>query len=384
MSKFPLLVACASLAGCAALPPVATARSSPDPVDRQATVETRALLHSMAALAPTATMFGHQNTLAYGYRWRGEPDRSDVKDVAGCFPAVYGWDLMDIFARNGAMQVDPAGAQRLRDYIRQGFARGGVITLSWHQGNPANDGDAWNVDLPAVARILPGGDLHSKYMARLDVAADFIAGLEAADGTPIPVVFRPYHEHTGSWFWWGRDHATPAEFKGLWRMTVEHLRDRRGLRNVLYSYSTDVFDSEAEYLERYPGDDVIDVLGFDDYHSIKSAETTDVFRNRLRLLVGMARERGKIAALTETGLEAIPDPDWWTSVLLAGINADAETRGIAWALVWRNATVAVEGREHFYAPYPGQASAADFKTFADDPSILLECELPDLYARGNQ
>ncbi|WP_141395855.1 glycoside hydrolase family 26 protein [Sphingomonas spermidinifaciens] len=372
------------LAGCATTPPAAPRAAGDAPAgtaDRAATRETQALFASLRSIAPRATLFGHQDTLAYGYRWRGEADRSDVKDVAGCFPAVYGWDLNGALTKGGDA-IDPAGAARLRGFIEQGYARGGVVTLSWHQGNPANGGDAWNVAAPAVSRILPGGDLHDRYMARLDAAAEFLASLKAADGTPIPVIFRPWHEHSGSWFWWGRDHATAAEFKALWRMTVTHLRDRRGLRNLLYAYSTDVFDSAIDYLERYPGDDVIDVLGYDDYHSIKSAATRDVFANRLRTLVRLARERGKVAALTETGLEAIPDPQWWTGVLGRGIDTDADTRGIAWVLVWRNANPSFDRKEHFYAPYPGQASAADFKAFTDRPDILLECELPDLYARA--
>ena len=373
----PVVVASLALAGCAATPPPG---SSPATADPAATRETKALFASLRHLAPTATLFGHQDTLAYGYRWRGERDRSDVKDVAGCFPAVYGWDLNDAFVKGGET-IDPARAATLRGYIRQGFARGGVVTLSWHQGNPANGGDAWNVAAPAVSRILPGGDLHARYLARLDAAATFLASLRAEDGTPIPVVFRPWHEHSGSWFWWGRDHATPADFKALWRMTVTHLHDGRGLRNLLYAYSTDVFADEAAYLERYPGDDVIDVLGFDDY-SLRGAGDIGAVAGRLRTVTRLARERGKIAAVTETGLEAISDPQWWTGVLGRAIDADADTRGIAWVLVWRNANPAFDRKDHFYAPYPGQASAADFKAFTDRTDILLECELPDLYARA--
>lgn len=366
-----------ALAGCVGTPPPGR---HPFTADAAATRETKALLASLGRIAPKATLFGHQDTLAYGYRWRGERDRSDVKDVAGCFPAVYGWDLNDAFVKGGET-IDPERAARLRDYIRQGYARGGVVTLSWHQDNPATSGDAWDVAAPAVTRILPNGDLHTRYLKRLDAAADFLASLKDAGGTPIPVVFRPWHEHSGSWFWWGRDHASSTEFKALWRMTVEHLRTKRKLHNLLYAYSTDVFEGADAYLERYPGDDVIDVLGFDDY-SLKAVSNVDAFAERLRTVVRLARERGKVAALTETGLEAIPDPHWWTNVLGRGIEMDAETRGIAWVLVWRNANPSFDRKEHFYAPYPGQASAADFRVFTDRPSMLLECELPDLYGRA--
>ena len=324
-------------------------------------------------------MFGHQNTLAYGHDWVDEPNRSDVKDVAGAFPAVYGWDIMDIFATGDGLRYDPARADRLRGYILEGYERGGVITLSWHMPNPVARTDAWDVKQRAVERILPGGDHHAAYLEQLDVAARFFASLRAPDGTMVPVIFRPYHEHTGSWFWWGRDHATIQQFTALWRMTVTRMRDHHRLRNLLYAYSTDVFDSEAAYLERYPGDDIIDVLGFDDYHGIKTRETLPQFEARVRMLVKMARDRRKIPAVTETGLEAIPNPAWWTDVLGRGLEAGSKRGGVAWVLAWRNANAVREKREHYYAPYRGQASAADFVRFTRQPRILLEDELPDLY-----
>src|SRR6266516_6998813 len=105
------------------------------------------------------------------------------------------------------------------------------------------------------------------------------------------------------WFWWGARHATPDEYRQLWRFTVEYLRDRRGVHNLLWAYSTDVFDTKQAYLERYPGDAYVDVLGFDDYQSVRTPATRDLFAHRLRDVVELAEARGKIPALTETGVE---------------------------------------------------------------------------------
>lgn len=52
----------------------------------------------------------------------------------------------------------------------------------------------------------------------------------------VPVLFRPWHEHTGSWFWWGEKLCTPEEYKALWHMTVDILRSD-GVDNALYAYS---------------------------------------------------------------------------------------------------------------------------------------------------
>ena len=92
--------------------------------------------------------------------------------------------------------------------------------------------------------------------------------LETEEGTKIPVIFRPWHEHTGSWFWWGQNLCTADQYKALWRMTHDRMH-ARGVKNLLYAYSpgSEPKDSTA-YLERYPGDDIIDLVGFDTYQLI--------------------------------------------------------------------------------------------------------------------
>ena len=155
---------------------------------------------------------------------------------------------------------------------------------------------------------------------------------------------------------------------------IEYLRDEKGLHNLLYAYSPDKFLSQEEYLDFYPGDDYVDILGVDDYHGLTNAETAKQTVRRLQILADIASEKDKISALSETGAEAIPIEDWWTNVLLKTIKTDEKTRSIAWVLVWRNAN-----SKHHYAPYPGHSSADDFKKFKDDPFVLFEDELPPLY-----
>ena len=359
----------------------------PSPIDDKATAETKNLFRNMMRIAPKTVMFGHQNTLAYGYSWRDEddtgPDRSDVKDVVGDFPAVYGWDLMDVVGNSRPGEMPGSGAARMRGYVQSAYARGGVNTFSWHMENPVTGTNSWD-KTSAVEHIIPGGRLHGEYAAKLDEVAAFFLSLKDKSGKPVPVWFRPFHEHTGDWFWWGKDNATADEYKTLWRFTVEYLRDKKGVHNLLYAYSTDVFDNADTYFEYYPGDEYTDMLGYDDYHSIKDAATSQTFSNRLRMLVKWSRERGKLAALTETGLEAIPVRNWWTGTLLNGIIADEDTLGISYVLVWRNANPAFDRKQHFYAPYPGQKSAKDFKRFYDDPRTWFEKDLPNLYKDGGK
>ncbi|MFL5581279.1 MAG: glycoside hydrolase family 26 protein [Gemmatimonadaceae bacterium] len=364
----------------------AAALAAADPMDSRATSETRALFHNLRALARTGVMFGHQDDLAYGVTWSAEPGRSDVKETAGSYPAVYGWDVSGLERESGA-NIDGVEFARLRAWILEGYRRGGVITVSWHMDNPVSGGNAWDTTR-AVAAILPGGARHAEYRRWLDRFGAFARSLRGpgrtGDTTLVPVVFRPFHENSGGWFWWGRGRATPEEYRALWRYSVHYVRDTLGVHNLLWAYSPNgTGDStRARVVETYPGDEYVDVIGLDQYFQPPRAGAPDpaeALARLLRVTVEEAEARGKIPALTETGLETVPDSLWWTGTLRRAIAADPVGRRIAWALVWRNANRARERRLHFYAPYPGHPSAADFRRFRDDPLVLFEDELPDLY-----
>ena len=347
--------------------------STASPIDKKATSKTRALYqHLLRYSQSDQVLFGHQDDLAYGVKWNDEPGRSDVKESGGSYPAVYGWDVSGL---GKPFNIDTVYFDRMIDWIREGYKRGGVITISWHMDNPVTGGNSWD-NTPAVDAILPGGEKHEFYKGRLDAFARFVKKLKVGLFTRIPIVFRPFHEHTGSWFWWGKGNVSADSYKKLWQFTVEYLRDEKNLHHLLYAYSTDVFKSEADYLEYYPGDEYIDILAFDDYHGIRSRESLKEFTWRLKTVANMARKKNKIAALSETGLETIPIADWWTTHLLQGVLDDPGAAHIAYMLVWRN------GRsDHHYAPFNGHLSQPDFQKFCEHPSILLEKDLPDLYKR---
>ncbi len=338
------------------------------PADPKATKRTKALYANLRLLAQTGILFGHQDDLAYGVGWKDQPGKSDVKDVGGSYPAIYGWDVSKIGQQ--PFNIDTVEFEKMKGWIKEGYKRGGAITISWHMDNFATGGDSWDTNDRPVSKILPGGPLHGDYVARLNAFADFLRDLKG-----IPVIFRPFHEHTGSWFWWGENHCTIADYKRLWHFTVRHLRDIRNIHNLLYAYSTDVFDSEGEYLERYPGDEYVDILAFDDYQSIKSIGEVSAFARRLEILGSIAVQRNKIAALSETGLESIPIENWWTEILAPPLKMERSGR-FAYLMVWRNANA-----RHHYGPYPGQKSARDFQVFKEDAFTIFEDDLPSLYSK---
>ena len=202
--------------------------------------------------------------------------------------------------------------------------------------------------------------------------------------------FRPWHEHNGDWFWWGKGNCTEAEYIALWQFTVKHLRDTRNLHHLLYAISPDrsrmdLSDLRGTYLYGYPGDEFVDLIGLDNYHDAgfcetaterdrKNAELTQV----LKTISSLAAEKGKIAAMTETGQEGIREANWFTRVLLDPVKASRDIR-IAYILVWRNAN-----RKHHYGPYPGHSSVADFLNYRKDPLSLFEKDIPNPYTTPNR
>ncbi len=184
------------------------------------------------------------------------------------------------------------------------------------------------------------------------------------------MLFRPFHEHTGNGFWWGKGNCTAEEYIALWRFTLEYLRDTKGVHNLLYVYSPDIVSSQDNYLEFWPGDAYVDVLGLDAYDRSSWAIETNGLR-LMRLLKHIAYLKNKPFAFTETGLENnTSQSKWWTEKLskaIAGIP-------VAYVLVWRN-----KDTNHFFGPYPGCVSEEDFKTFVAGEQILLEKDIAGIY-----
>lgn len=338
-------------------------------IDKNATTETKALYKNLHRINKQNILFGHQDALAYGVKWKYQPNRSDVKEITGDYPGVYGWDIGYI-EKNSPTNIDGIPFSRMRSFIQEGYSRGAVITLSWHLDNPLTGGSTWDTTKRTVATILPGAEKHAQFKVWLDRAAAFMKTLTGAKGEPIPILFRPFHELNGDWFWWGRTKTSADEFKALWKFTINYLRNEKGLHNLIIVYNTNSFQDKAEFLEKYPGDDFADVLSFDKYQfDNKREEFIRSTRNELIMLTEMAQQRNKLAAFAETGYEAVPDPQWWTRTLWPIIKG----MPISYVLVWRNAGYMPDIKKmHYYAPYPGQRSAADFKRFYQLPAVIFE------------
>jgi hypothetical protein len=340
------------------------------PIDKNATKETIYLYKNLKKLLHKGFMFGHQDDLAYGVGWKYEAGRSDVKDVTGDYPAIYGWELGHL-ELDRTTDLDGVPFTSMQQFIKQGYERGGVITISWHLSNPLTGKSAWDPAEGTVASILKGGSKHELYKSWLDKLAVFMNGLKGSKGEFIPVIFRPYHELNGNWFWWGGKHCTPEEFKQLWRETVAYLRDEKQLHHLLYAYNTDRFASREEYMSKYPGDEWVDVMGFDIYqrNSPKEKYLADIDR-MLTTLTAIAKESNKIAALTEFGGN-LSDSSWWTGTMLPVISKHK----VSWVLGWRNAGKKSSGEFEYYVPYKGEGTSNDFIRFYKAENTLFQSDV---------
>lgn len=343
--------------------------------DKNATTETLNLYRNLKKLARKGFMFGHQDDLAYGVNWRYENGRSDVKEVTGDYPAIYGWELGGLEA-NADKNIDGVPFKKMRQFIKDGYERGGVITISWHARSPFGaEKGAWDTTHGTVASILPGGSNHALYKAWLDELAKFFLSLKGSRGEAIPVLFRPFHELTGSWFWWGKNECSPGQFKILWRFTQYYLREEKKVHNLVYIYNTADFKTKNEFLERYPGDDIVDLISFDAYQYDDPLKSDWFVKNtnfQLGLIEEIATEKDKLFALSETGYETIPYANWWTETLLKAIGQHK----ISYVLVWRNHGYnEFMKKMHYYAPYKGHASEADFVKFYQLDNTLFEKEV---------
>ncbi|MBR6986548.1 MAG: hypothetical protein IKH82_00585 [Clostridiales bacterium] len=332
-------------------------------------------------------MFGHQNAGHIGVSIdAADGTESDVKNLTGSHPAVVGIDTLSFLGYEGKMSDLVTVVKNLR---RQGV----IITLSSHMPNFSLGGDSFYDYSPNITegdcahRIMPGGDLNEKYNRFLDMIADFASACVDVEGEKIPMIFRPFHEANGSWFWWGKDFQTDEEYIALFRYTIDYLMGIKGVDNFVVAYSPNgPIEGDEDYLQRYPGDGYVDILGLDYYHD-KPHDGDGFYRkltDSLDIIYVLANEKKKIAALTETGYRSLdtgngyfeglaPEgntvPDWFTSTLEAVLATDGGTH-IAYMLVWANFS-----DTQFWVPFATKEfrheMCDDFIKFAASPHIKL-------------
>ncbi len=340
--------------GVAAVLVVATTPlfAQPKLITPAATAETCELYNNMAALQGRAMLFGQHFANVMGVEftdWKQTENRCDMKDAVGDYPAVFGFD----FGRGFDKQL-PA--------VKAAAKKGGIITFSDHVPNPHNP-KSYNhikgMENIEIASVLPGGEYHSYLLERLDKTADF-ASKAVINGKKIPIIYRPWHEHTGAWFWWGSKSGTAEEYCQLWRFTIEYLRDTKGVDNFIYAFSPSYSSAKDGYEVRNPGAEWFDIVGMDIYVDSKEDQTA-ALNKTIDVITEYARANNKIAALTEFGyrggIQNSDDQDWFTTIFLKAITENPNGKDLVYALTWTNTNTGV------WIPRKGELMHKDFKKF---------------------
>nr|WP_294948697.1 glycosyl hydrolase [uncultured Mucilaginibacter sp.] len=240
-----------------------------------------------------------------------------AKAITGKYPALWGTDFILWGDKDLGQNIVNESIKKSRE--------GYLVSLMWHQGRPIdNPPYGWKESVQGkltpeqwAELITPGTALNKKWVAQIDVIAGYLKQLQDAK---VPVLWRPYHEMNGVWFWWGNKKG-PDGIAKLYKMMYDRYTNYHHLNNLIWVWGAnslrDIPEDEAyHYKDYYPGAQYVDILGTDVYHF--DYEQSDY--NEL-----LALANGKPIALTENGempnpqvLKAQPKWLWfmtWTSWL---------------------------------------------------------------------
>lgn len=224
---------------------------------------------------------------------------STIKAQTGKYPALLGLDMMDYTPSRTVLGASSTAVEKAIEFSNMG----GIVTFCWHWNaptdylkdgkDPDNGKPRWwggfytrntNFD---IAKVMNGEDEKGKKLLDADIK-EIASQLKRLEKAGVPVLWRPLHEGSGGWFWWGAKGADA--YKKLWRYLYTELTDTYNCNNLIWVYN-------GQSAEWYPGDEYVDIVGEDIYpgERVYNPQTS---RFRQALSYG---SKNKITALTENG-----------------------------------------------------------------------------------
>jgi len=234
------------------------------PVTPGASAEAVQLLQYFYSISGKHTLTGQHNEPLFG-----SLNLAGVEKMTGYYPAVFGQDFG--FSAPGTWDGINFRQQIVDEAIRR-HHEGFINTIMWHAVRPTEDepvtidgsvrGDLTDEEWQAL--ITPGTEINERWKSQVDVIAFFLKQLKNAD---VPVLWRPYHEMNGDWFWWGKKKGENG-YKKLYLMLFDRLVNFHKLHNLVWVYNVnEIREGVDSYDSYYPGDDVVDILATDVYSS---------------------------------------------------------------------------------------------------------------------
>lgn len=219
-----------------------------------------------------------------------------IKNLTGDYPALLGLDLMDYTPSRTAFGASSSTVEKAIEFAN----KGGIVTLCWHWNAPteylystANNSDGWwggfytkssNFD---IAKVMNGQDANGKKLIDRDIK-EIAKQLKRLEKAGVPVIWRPLHEASGGWFWWGAKGSDA--YKKLWKYLYNELTNTYGCNNLIWVYN-------GQSADWYPGDEYVDIVGEDIY---PGNHVYDPQVSRFKQAINYG-SKTKITALTENG-----------------------------------------------------------------------------------
>lgn len=265
------------------------------PVNPNATDNARNLLKLIYEISGEAVLSGQHNYIGH------ESLHSEMAfSLSGKYPVVWGSDFGFADSTNDKDAV--YHRHNLVEEVIFQYKRGAVITLMWHACRPVDEEPcAWK---PSVQNevsdaeweqlISPGSPIYKNWANQVDEIAVYLKQLEKAG---IPILWRPYHEMNGGWFWWGHKRGDDG-YTQLWKMLYQRLTEYHKLNNLIWVWNPNATNYAEDYHIYYPGSAYVDILAADLYR-------TEYEQSFYQELVDLAD--GKPVALGEVG--PLPSPE---------------------------------------------------------------------------
>jgi mannan endo-1,4-beta-mannosidase len=216
-----------------------------------------------------------------------------VHDKTGKWPAMTSFDFID-HTNQGQNWINYTAPFTLgQDW----WNNNGIVGLMWHWRDPLTKSGAFytadtNFDVSKVSDVT--SPEYKAMIADIDLISGYLQQFKEAN---IPVIWRPLHEASGGWFWWGGKGSTAC--KALWKVMFDRMVNYHGLNNMIWVWTSDTADSALDW---YPGDAYVDVIGMDIYSPAGDHRSQSVKFNKVKQIFGSK----KIITLSECG--SVPDP----------------------------------------------------------------------------
>jgi mannan endo-1,4-beta-mannosidase len=212
-----------------------------------------------------------------------------IKEITGKYPAVWGSDFGFSDERHDIDNIKYR--VRLVDEIKKQHNSGAIITMTYHQANPII-GEPCLFESGVISKLTdqqwkdlttPGTEIYEVWRKQMDIVAEILKKVQEAH---IPVLFRPYHEMNGDWFWWGGRKGSEG-YVALYRQLFHYFTEHHELNNLLWVWASDRPWPGVENF--YPGDDYVDILGSDIY-PVK--DHPEIYRQEwYERMVGLAKNK---------------------------------------------------------------------------------------------